>query len=362
VTLTITEKGYSPGAGLLERDLANPRRPRTAIAYLAAGLRGRRAAGAPGLTLLSCDNLRSNGRQLRSAVLAFATSLEPGLSDWIESRCRFPCTMVDRIVPASGEDDYREVARALELEDRAAVCTEPFSQWVIESNFAGPVPPWNEVGASYVEDVAPFETMKLRLLNASHSCLAYLGCLACRHTVVEALAAPGMEALLRQLMLKEMAPGLSGLGDFDLPAYCEALLERFDNPGLAHTTAQIAMDGSRKIPQRLLPPLRDQVSRGQPGEATALAIAAWLHYLRGLDDRDGVLAISDPMANTFAQLAARHGGDLEAYLDAVMGLDGLFGEVLRGAPQVRQALLRWLRLLDERGADAVVARWADARR
>ena len=358
VTLTITEKGYAPGADVLEKDLRQPRRPHTAIAYLVAGLQSRRAAGASGLTFLSCDNLQANGRKLRAAVLEFAAALDPSLPDWVVANCRFPCTMVDRIVPAASENDYRDVTAALGLQDRAAVYTEPFCQWVIESDFAGPVPPWDQVGASFVENIEPFETMKLRMLNASHSCLAYLGCLSARSTVVEALAAPGMEALLRQLMLEEIAPGLRGLGDFDLSVYCQSLLNRFANRGLAHPTAQIAMDGSRKLPQRLLPPLGVQLEQGRPGEATTLAVAAWLQFMRGRRDDGRALVISDPMADNFARLAAHHGTDLTGYLDAVLALDGVFDDALRGDPRIRQALLHWLTLLDACGADAVVTeRW-----
>jgi fructuronate reductase len=369
VTLTITEKGYGLdpatgevdlGAAELTRDLGQPHNPCTALGYLAAGLHARRKSGGDGVTLLSCDNLAGNGNKLRAALLQYAGVAWPGLEDWIANRCAFPCSMVDRIVPATTTRDIRDISRDLGVEDRAAVITEPFSQWVIESRFAGPVPAWDRVGAHFVADVAAYETMKLRLLNASHSCLAYLGCIAGWETVAEAVAAPGVRALLDQLMRDEMAPTLSGLRDFDTNAYCDSLLERFANRGLAHRTAQIAIDGSQKVAQRLLPPLRERLARGEPIDAISLALAAWLRYVAGAADDGQTLTIEDPMAHRLAGIVGAHRHDTGGYVDAMLGLKDLFDAELAGSVRLREALLHWLDALAFSGAASLVAQcWGD---
>ena len=348
ITLTITEKGYAldPASGELHRaspeivrDLQNPGNPTTALGYLAAGLLARRERGAGGMTLLSCDNLAANGKKLRSALLAFSEEVYPGLAEWIDDHCRFPCSMVDRIVPATTAADVERLAAAIGVTDEAAVITEPFRQWVIEDNFAGPVPDWGSVGATLVTDVAPFETMKLRLLNASHSCIAYLGCLAGFRTVADAVVAPGMQTLLQKLMLEEMAPTLEGLEDFDVDSYCDALLNRFANRGLAHHTAQIAMDGSQKIPQRLLPALKQRLAQGENIDASGLCLAAWFQYLRAHDDSGNAIVIDDPMAERFGTIAAAHGDDTAGYVDSLLGLEAIFDEPLATSTRLRDVLL-----------------------
>ncbi len=360
VTLTITEKGYClTPEGRLDLSQADISAdslsyPRSAIGYLVAGLRARRDSGQGGLTLLSCDNLADNGDKLESAVRDLAARLAPDLPDWIERHCRFPSSMVDRIVPATTDRDRAAVAAALGVEDAAAVVTEPFSQWVIESDFAGPVPDWDRAGAQFVDDVAPFETMKLRLLNASHSAIAYLGCLAGYETVAEAMAAPGMRALLEQLMAEEMTPSLPALGEFDLHRYREALLARFANRGLAHRCAQIAMDGSQKIPQRILPALRWQLERAGPIDASSLVLAAWLRFLQGADDAGRPTPVDDPLAQELRGLASRHSDNTGAYVHAVIArLDAS----LAASDVLRTRVQQYLVLLATEGAAAVLSRW-----
>jgi fructuronate reductase len=349
VTLTITEKGYclQPASGELDEahvdivhDLASPEVPRSAIGFLVAGLALRRQQAGTGLTLLSCDNLADNGNKLKAALLQFALRLDQSLAQWINHQCSFPCSMVDRIVPAN--------------DDLSVVVTEPFCQWVIEENFAGPVPPWDAVGAQYVAAVAPFERMKLRLLNAAHSNMAYLGWLAGYQTIADVLEDEHFKDLIRQLMNQEMAPTLHGLGDFDVAGYQQQLMDRFANRGLEHRLQQIAMDGSQKVPQRLLPGLQWQIRHAGNYQAIALGIAGWILYTRGIDERGGVYPVDDPLAEVFLAAAAAAGDDIGAYMSAILSLDSIFPESVANNPEFRLRLLACLQTLQQQGALATV--------
>ena len=370
ITLTITEKGYClrPASGALDNqhpdivhDLAHLHAPRSAIGYLVAAMAARRAAEAGGVTLLSCDNLSSNGHKLRAAVIEFAELVDPALSTWIDETCAFPCSMVDRIVPATTTEDIQRVASMQGFIDAGLVVTEPFTQWVIERRFAGDVPPWNEVGAEFVDDVEPFEQMKLRLLNASHSTMAYLGALAGYETVADVVEDAAFVPLLRQLMADEMAPTLSGLGDFNLEAYQTQLIERFQNRSLHHLTRQIAMDGSQKIPQRLLPAIAERLFRGESVEASALGVAAWIRYTMGVDEQGREYQVQDPLATAFFDLYQSAQGDADKYLQRLLSLEGLFPATLQNDIEFSEQLRYWLgRLLSVGAQETVHARWGGA--
>ena len=259
-SFTITEKGYGRAAdGTLDPALAGEG---SIYRYLAEGLAQRRAAKLPGLTLLSCDNLADNGGQLGRLLGEHVAGIDADLARWIADECTFPGTMVDRIVPATTSHDLAAVEGLLGLSDTAAVVTEPFSQWVIEDRFAQGRPAWDEVGAQLVADVAPYETAKLRMLNGAHSALAYLGLARGHGFVHEAVADPAIRPLIERLMRQEAAASLTPAPGQDLQAYAADLLARFANPSLHHRLAQIAMDGSQKIPQRWLETLAHHSSRG----------------------------------------------------------------------------------------------------
>lgn len=280
LSLTVTEKGYCRAAdGSLDHCLAGPG---SIYRFLTEGLARRRDAALPGLTLLSCDNLTTNGQQLERLVADYCAQHDPALGEWIARHCTFPATMVDRIVPATTPADLDAVQHRLDgIRDEGAVVTEPFSQWVIEDRFAGPRPRWEAVGAQLVSDVTPYETAKLRMLNGAHSALAYLG-LERGHTFVhQAIDDPALRPLIERLMRQEAATSfIPGPGQ-DLAAYADALLARFANPALNHRLAQIAMDGSQKIPQRWLATLAAHQDRGQSCPAILAAMGAWLRHLRG---------------------------------------------------------------------------------
>jgi fructuronate reductase len=315
ISFTVTEKGYCRTAdGALDPELAHGG---SIYAFLSRGLRRRIDAGLPGLTLLSCDNLAHNGRQLENLLAAYLRKQDPELAEWAERNCTFPCSMVDRIVPATTAADLEAVTAAIGMEDQGTVVTEPFSQWVIENRFAGQRPAWETVGAEIVTDVSPYETAKLRLLNGAHSALAYLG-LEQGHTFVhEAVADPAIRPVIERLMRDEAAPTIAAAPGQDLGAYADALLHRFANPALNHRLIQIAMDGSQKITQRWLETLMESRDRCP---AILTALASWLRHVRG-DNAAKWGAVDDPMAEALA-LAWKGRPPAEA-MNAILGKDGV---------------------------------------
>jgi len=336
VTLTVTEKGYchEPATGALDfahadviADLAHPAEPVSAPGTLVAAIAARRAAGAGALTIICCDNLPHNGHTLAGLVREFARARDPSLLAWIDDHVAFPDTMVDRIVPATTAEDLAEAQRMLGVHDAAVVCAEPFGQWVIENRFTGARPAWEDAGAQVANDVGVYETMKLRLLNGSHSALAYLGFLMGDATVWQAASDPPLAAFVEAMMRDEIVPTLVAPPGVDLGSYCAELLLRFRNRALPHRTQQIAMDGSQKLPQRLLATIRDRRRAGLPYTRLALAVAAWIRYASGRDEAGRAIDVADPQQPTFAALAARHGDNRAALADAFIDLKPVFGDL-----------------------------------
>jgi fructuronate reductase len=260
--------------------------------------------------------------------------------------------MVDRIVPATTEAEIAQVAGKLTVHDAAPVVCERFRQWVIEDGFVGPRPAWELAGAEIVGEVAPYEEMKLRLLNGSHSALAYLGYLAGFAHIFEVMAEPDFVAFVRRMMA-EVAPTLHVATDLD--AYQATLIARYANPALAHRTSQIAMDGSQKLPQRLLAPIRDRLRTGAPFDSLCLAVAGWIRYAAGRDERDRPIEVADPLAARFAAIAAQAGGDPAALTQGFLGLSEVFGADLPRDARFVALLTGQLRSLISRGARATVA-------
>ena len=365
ITLTVTEKGYchDPATGRLDldhpdirHDLANPAAPRSAVGLLVAALDARRANATGPLNVVCCDNLPHNGRVVEGLVASFAAARSADLAEWIARHAAFPCTMVDRIVPATTDADVAEVRRRLGLDDAAPVVAEPFLQWVIENRYAAPRPAWENAGAEIVADVAPYETMKLRLLNGSHSTLAYLGFLAGHVTIAQAATDPALRRLVERMMAEEIAPTLGVPPGVDLARYRATLLERFRNPALPHRTAQVAMDGSQKLPQRLLGTIRDRLAGGGSVRHLALAVAGWMRYATGVDEHGAPIAVSDPMAGRLAQAAASARGDPSRLARAYFAIPEIFGTDLPAKTVFVAVVSADLCSLLERGADATVAR------
>ena len=365
VSLSVTEKGYchDPATRALnvthadiEHDLAHALAPRSAIGFVVRGLEARRASGGLPLTLLSLDNLPSNGDTLRGLALAFAERVDRGLARWIERECTFPNSMVDRIVPRTSAADLAAAAQALGVQDAAAVVAEPFLAWAVEDRFAAGRPDWSLGGAQFVERVEPYEKLKLRLLNGAHSAIAYLGVQAGWATVDAAIAQPALVRFIDALLRDEVAPTVAAeLPGFDLAAYRVQLLQRFANPALAHRCAQIAMDGSQKIPQRLLNTVRDRLAAGAPVAHLALALAGWLHFLRGHDEAGNGHAIDDPLAPALQALwrEAEALADAHARAEHFTRFRPVFGD-LASEPRLVEALAPALQSLRERGVAATL--------
>jgi fructuronate reductase len=362
VTLTVTEKGYKldPASGeLIEEDpdvaadLSSLAAPRTAPGFLAAGLARRRDAGLAPFTAISCDNLPHNGTRLREAVLAIAERHDLDLRDWIERHGAFPETMVDRIVPATRDEDIARLGERIGVEDQAMVATEPFSQWVIEERFAGERPDFESVGVQLTASVRPWEEAKLRLLNGAHSAIAYLGGLAGITFVHEFVERPAGHAFVEALW-DEAAESLDPPPGLDISAYRKALMARFENPALQHRTRQIAMDGSQKLPQRLLAQIAERLERGQPVARLALAVAAWMRWQGGRDDNGAAFEVDDPLAAVTARAIAdaRSPDDRVA---ALLSIERIFPARLAASREFREVLTAHLQLLDERGALEAVA-------
>jgi len=371
VTLSVTEKGYhrDPASGALNladpdiaHDLTHWHVPRTTLGFLVHGLHRRRMHGAEPVTLLSCDNLPANGDTLRALVLAFAREVDAQTHDWIADRCTFPNTMVDRIVPRSTEADRAAVSAALGADDAWPVVAEPYFDWAIEDRFANGRPDWTRGGARFVPEAAPFEMLKLRMVNGSHSAIAYLGAMAGWKTVDAAIAHAALRGYADALLRDEVAPTLPPLPGLDLDTFRTRLIGRFANPALHHRTAQIAMDGSQKLPQRLLGTLRDRRSAGASFKRLALAVAAWIHYLRGRDEAGEAYAIDDPLADALrsalASADAAASGDGETAqrgrIAAFMAATPLFGPLAQDDAAIA-AIAHWRDVLDKRGVRAALA-------
>lgn len=345
VSLTVTEKGYchQPATGSLNKghpdiahDLLNLDAPHSVPAIIVAALTRRRDAGISGFTVLSCDNLQGNGHVAKRVVTEFSEMVDPALAQWISTHVRFPNTMVDRIVPSTTDRDREEITSLLGVEDAWPVVTEPFSQWVIEDDFVAGRPQWEHAGVQMVADVLPYEHMKLRLLNGSHSAMAYLGLLAGREFVAEAVADLDLQTLLRRMTRQEIAPTLH-VPDIDLPGYCDQLLARFSNPALHHGLKQIAADGTQKLPQRILAPLRERMAAGETIGCLTLTVAAWIAFLA---DRSSaaVESIQDPLAERLVRAVSDAGRLPRLLTDAMLGIEEVFGKDLPASSLFRHSV------------------------
>ncbi|TQM43755.1 mannitol 2-dehydrogenase [Pseudonocardia cypriaca] len=296
VTLTITEGGYcqdpvtgevdlaEPG---LQADLAHPRAPVTAFGYLAEGLRRRRSASIAPFTVLSCDNVIGNGDLARSVLLAFVTALDPGLAEWVATNVAFPNAMVDRITPRTSAADVDEAEAATGLRDDAPVPCEPFTQWVVEDTFPSGRPSWEMVGVQMVDDVRPFELMKLRLINAGHQTIAYAGALLGHEFGWQACADPTVRRLLQHYLEHEGIHTVGTVPGVDLHAYCDSVVERFSNPRIPDTMARLCNQSSTMLSTFLLPVARDLLRDGRDLHAVATVVACWTRFVRERRDEHG---------------------------------------------------------------------------
>ena len=356
VSLTVTEHGYCLNRAtkrldaahpLIQRDLAEPHRPASAIGVIVEALRRRRAAGAAPPTLLSCDNIQHNGDVLREAVLTLAGLQDAALARWIEAEAVFPSTMVDRITPVTAAADVRWLEQTHGVIDRWPVFAETFTQWVIEDRFAQGRPAWEAVGAQFVADVAPYEFMKLRLLNGSHLAVSGMGRLMGYETIDEAMADALIPRFMAALMDRETGPTVPDVPGIDLAQYKATLIERFANPEIKDTVERVNTDAPINV---LLDPIRDRLREGAPLELLALALAAWLRRIRGEDEQGGAIEIKHPLAETLRAKAAEGGPDPRPLL----GVAALFGDWGRD-PRLVEPVGKWLGRLYGVGSRATLA-------
>lgn len=367
VSITVTEKGYCylPSTSsidknnpLIKHDIENPTLPKTVPGVIVEALRLRKSMGIKPFTVMSCDNMPENGHVTRNVVLALANEHDPILAQWIEQNVTFPSTMVDRIVPAATPDTMKKIEQQLGgIEDHAGIAGEPFRQWVIEDNFVNGRPDWQKAGAELVNDVLPYEEMKLRMLNGSHSFFAYLGYLAGYQYIDECMQDSDYVKVARHLMLQEQATTLH-VKNVDLVAYADSLLERYRNTGLKHRTWQIAMDGTLKLPQRMLDSIRFHLANNTPFNCLALGIAGWMRYVSGIDDKGNMIEVSDPAIEQLRLLIA-NSKDNEERVNALLSLHHVFGDDLPNNNTFVTAVTAAYLALRDNGAKNSIASYAN---
>jgi mannitol 2-dehydrogenase len=323
VSLTITEGGYNISDITGEFDAANPdvirdldpgAVPRTTFGLVTDALRRRRERGLVPFTIMSCDNLQGNGDLAKAAFTTFARLRDPALADWVEREVRFPNSMVDRITPATTDADRAEVRERFGVDDRWPVVCEPFTQWVLQDDFTAGRPPYEAAGVQVVDDVGPYELMKLRLLNASHQALCYFGYLCGYRLVHEAARDPLFRTFLLGYMDDEATPTLPPVPGVDLDEYKQTLIERFSNPQVRDTIARLCAQSSDRIPKWLLPVIRAQLATGGQIKRSAAVVASWARYAEGVDEQGEPIEVVDRYADRVTKLARRQREDPGAFI------------------------------------------------
>ena len=357
VSLTITEGGYNtdPVTGAFVADAPHvvadlaAELPRTAFGLVVEALARRRALGRAPFTVMSCDNIQGNGDVARRSFSSYASLRDEELGAWVDREVPFPNSMVDRITPQTTDEDRRALAAATGVEDRWPVVCEPFHQWVLEDRFPLGRPPLEDVGVQLVQDVEPYELMKLRLLNAGHQALAYLGHLAGHRLVHDAASDPVFSRFLLDYMTVEATPTLHEVPGVDLPVYRTTLVERFSNPEVRDTIARLAAESSDRIPTWLLPVVRHNLAHGGEIERSVLVVAAWARYAEGVDEQGEPIVVVDRLKEPLMAAAARWREDPLAFV----GQRELFGDLVDDE-RFTTAYTAALISLHERGARATL--------
>jgi mannitol 2-dehydrogenase len=362
VSLTITEGGYfiDQGTGEFQEDhptivhdLKHPDQPICTFGYLLEALNRRRQRSMKPFTVLSCDNVQGNGDVTRKVMLRFAELRDPSLKDWLSEHGAFPNCMVDRITPATTDADRALVNENFGIEDAWPVVTEPFRQWVIEDRFCNGRPAFEKVGVQMTSDVHPYETMKLRLLNAGHSAMGYLGYLAGYTYIYEIIADPQFEKYILGLMNEEVTPILKPVPGVDLEEYKKTLIERFANPTVKDQASRICLDGSAKMPKFILPSIREQLARGGSVRRLSLAVASWCRFLAGTDEQGRPIEIKDPMADELHRQAKAAGRNPRPFL----GMREIFGDDLPQSQVFVEQVGDALQSLYDVGSKATLAKY-----
>jgi len=365
VSLTITEGGYfiDPASGVFDpahpaivADAANPTAPKTVFGLILAGLKARRDKGTPPYTVMSCDNIPGNGEVTHAAVSGLARLSDPALADWIDASVAFPNGMVDRITPATGPREIGIVADAYGIEDAWPVFCEEFKQWVLEDHFPLGRPALEKVGVQFVPDVAPYEHMKIRILNGGHAAIAYPAALLDIHFVHEAMEDPDIRAFLAKLEHDEIIPVIPPVPETDLNDYFALIERRFSNPKIADTIPRLAQDGSNRQPKFILPSTADRLARGEDVVGLALVSALWCHYLAGTTDSGKPITFNDPNIERIHAAATVAKSDPFAFLE----LKDIFGAVA-GSNLFRRRFAAALTSLQQNGTRATLKRYLEDR-
>lgn len=363
VSMTVTEKGYchDPATGQLNEahpaivaDLATPGAPKSLPGLVVEAIRRRRAAGVAPFTVLSCDNLAQNGVVAGRVITRFAELRDPELGRFVRENVAFPCTMVDRITPATKDAEREAVLEGLGAVDAWPVVCEGFSQWVIEDRFPAGRPAWEKVGVILADDVHPYETMKLRCLNGSHSTLAYLSVLAGIESIADAMADPMLPKVIRRLWDEDLIATVPPVPGTDVTGYTHVLEERFRNPAIRHLTIQISSDGSQKLGPRLLAPAAERIAAGHAPKIVPLTVAAWMAFLLEKDGSGRSWTIADPMADRLRAIAAAHATDAEALAQTLFALGEIFPPAITGNQAFRAAVVDHLKTILGKGVRAAI--------
>ena len=351
VTLTITEKGYCLAANGsldlthadIQHDLANPTSPTSAIGFIVESLKQRKIKGIKAFNVLSCDNVSGNGDKLRRAVLDFSGQLDIPLQTWIDKNVAFPNSMVDSITPKTERYTVDSASKAIDLQDNWPIQREEFTQWVIENNWQGEHPDWENVGVIFTDDVEGFEKAKLRLLNCLHSTLAYAGSLAGFETVFDVTSDKGFYQFISTLASHEIIGSFVPPKELDVKTYGDEIIQRFLNPSIRHLLAQIAFDGSQKLQMRVLPIIEDNLALGRSTKLLSLSLACWFEFIcRALKAEDEIV---DPMASRFANMPQLLSNDVVEVVEAFLGIESIFGQTLQNNTEIKTQLVSSLTAL-----------------
>ncbi|SLN21350.1 Mannitol 2-dehydrogenase [Aquimixticola soesokkakensis] len=362
-SMTITEGGYfinaetdrfDPAHPAIVADAAQPDAPKTVFGMLVAGLKARRDAGLAPFTVMSCDNIPHNGHVAQNAVAGLARLSDPALAEWIEANVAFPNGMVDRITPATSERERKIAAEEFGVADQWPVFCEDYIQWVLEDNFPQGRPPLEDVGVQFVEDVQPFELMKLRILNGGHAVIAYPAGLMDIHFVHEAMENPLVAAFLARIENEEIIPAVPPVPDTNLDDYFALIQRRFANPKIGDTVRRLCLDGSNRQPKFIVPTIADSLKAGGKIEGLALESALWCRYCAGVTDSGAVIDPNDPNWDALVPVATAAKTNPQAWLD----MGEVYGDVGKDA-RFAQSFAKWLGLLWETGTAATLTRYID---
>lgn len=362
VSLTITEKGYYYNSNKKELDsanqniiddLGNPANPKTAVGFIVAGLRERYINRKTPFSVLSCDNLPNNGAIIKKVILGFAQEIDPTFAKWINKEVCFPSSMVDRITPATEDKDITNFAIGYGIYDPGLVVHEEFFQWVIEEKFFSARPKFELAGVQMVKNVQLHEKMKLRCLNGTHSALAYLGYLAGFNTIFECVSDKSLADYILYLWRKEIIQTLETPEGENLYAYCDKLLKRYQNSAIEHKTWQIAMDGSQKLPQRIMETVTYLLKNGKSFKGLALAIAAWIQYVSGIDLNGKTIDVRDPMADDFVAIFKKSKTS-EKYVETILSIKEVFPVQLRESSIFKKEIQNSYNMLRQFGSNGAI--------